>query len=296
MTCKRILRIVAVTSLAACSALSACSRPSLIVPTPAQSGRASAPPIPGYRLAWHDEFDGGALDPSTWTAQNIARRDAVNTAAAVSVADGVLTLTTYTEGGRHYTGFVDTAGKYEPTFGYLEARIRFDTTSGEWGAFWLQSPTMGTAIGNPAVAGTEIDIVEHRASDGSGTDISNSYVINLHWDGYGASHRTAGATGRPAAGAVPLQGNWHIYALLWTADQYVFYLDGAEQWRSATGVSKRGEYLRLTCEVLDKGWAGSIPSQGYGTREASATRMLVDWVRVWQPASAHPIAYSPTGR
>jgi beta-glucanase (GH16 family) len=289
MTHNRIPRIVAVVLLLAYSVLASCSRSSPIVPTP--SGGATGPPVPGYRLAWQDGFDGEALDTSLWTAQNVSRRDATNTASAVSVAGGVLTLTTYTDGGRHFTGFVDTAGKYEPTFGYLEARIRFDSTPGEWGAFWLQSPTLGNPVGSPAVAGTEIDIVEHRARDDSGGDVSNSYVMNLHWDGYGASHQTTGGTGRPPAGAAPLQGNWHVYALLWTAAQYVFYLDGVEQWRSTAGVSKRGEYLRLTCEVLDKGWAGSIPTQGYGTRETSATRMLVDWVRVWQPVSTPLLGY-----
>jgi hypothetical protein len=104
MTYKRILGIVAVTSLAACSALSACARSSPVVPTPAPSGGSSGPPVPGYRLAWQDGFDGDTLDTSAWTAQNAARRDATNTAAAVSVAGGVLTITTYTDGGRHYTG------------------------------------------------------------------------------------------------------------------------------------------------------------------------------------------------
>ena len=73
-----------------------------------------------------------------------------------------------------------------------------------------------------------------------------------------------------------------MYALLWTPDEYVFYLDGVEQWRSTSAVSRRGEYLRLTCEVLDRGWAGTIPNGGYGAAASSATKMQVDWVRVWQ--------------
>jgi beta-glucanase (GH16 family) len=210
------------------------------------------------------------------------RRNATNTPAAVSVANDVLTITTYTEGGTHFTGFIDTAGKYEPTYGYIEARIRFDTAPGQWGAFWLQSPTMGSPIGNPAVAGTEVDIAEHRVHDSSGADISNTYVMPVHWDGYGASLKSASATGRPAVGASPLAGNWHVYAMLWTADQYVLYLDGVEQWRTSEAPSRRGEFIRLTCEVLNRGWAGSIPAGGYGTRAASTTRMSVDWIRVWQ--------------
>lgn len=252
--------------------------------SPSPNGQAGTPgaPIPGYRLAWQDEFAGDALDASKWTAQSGPRRSAVNTPAAVSVSGGMLTITTYTDAGRHYTGFIDTAGKYEPVHGYLEARIRFDSTPGEWGAFWLQSPTMGNPVGHTAAAGAEIDVVEHRARDQSGADVSNQYVMNLHWDGYGASHATSGSTGRPAPGGAPLAGNWHVYALRWTPDEYVFYLDGIEQWRSSDAPSRRSEFLRLTCEVLERGWAGDIPAGGYGTAAASTTRMQVDWVRVWQ--------------
>jgi beta-glucanase (GH16 family) len=240
-------------------------------------------PVRGYVLTWHDEFDAPALDAAKWNVVTGPRRDAINSADAVSVSGGILTITTYTEGGRHYTGFIDTAGKYEPDHGYLEARIRFETSPGEWGAFWLQSPTMGKPVGRPDLAGSEIDIVEHRVLDAKGGGISNSYEMNLHWDGYGESHKHAGSAGRPPAGAPPLQGTWHSYALLWTPSEYVFFLDGVEQWRSREGVSKRGEFIRLTCEALDRGWAGSSPAGGYTDRRASTTRMQVDWVRVWQP-------------
>jgi beta-glucanase (GH16 family) len=264
------------------AAVAACGGDAPASPSPPGQAGTPGAPVPGYRLAWQDEFGGSALDPSKWSAQSGPRRTAVNTPAAVSVSGGVLTIATYTDAGRHYTGFIDTAGKYEPTHGYLEARIRFDSAPGEWGAFWLQSPTMGNPVGNPAAAGTEIDIVEHRARDQSGADIGNRYVMNLHWDGYGASHASSGSTGQPPAGSPPLAGNWHVYALLWTPNEYVFYLDGIEQWRSADAVSRRGEFIRLTCEVLDRGWAGDIPAGGYGSAAASTTRMQVDWVRVWQ--------------
>jgi beta-glucanase (GH16 family) len=275
-------------TLASLAAIGACRSASPAGPTSPAATSAAGAPASGYTLVWNDEFAGNALDGSRWTARGGARRSAVNTPDAVTVADGILTITTYTEAGTHYTGFIDTAGTYEPVAGYLEARIRFVPTAGEWGAFWLQSPTMGNPVGNAALAGTEIDIAEHRARDQAGADITNTYVMNLHWDGYGASHQTAGATSKPPASGVPLAGNWHVYALLWTPDAYVFYLDGVEQWRSSDGLSARGEYIRLTCEVLDRGWAGSIPAAGYGSRTASTTRMQVDWVRVWQASGAGP--------
>jgi beta-glucanase (GH16 family) len=244
---------------------------------------ATPPPRRGYSLVWQDEFDGTALDSTKWTVYSGPRRAAQNTADAVAVADGVLTITTYTQDGVHFTGFLDTAGKFLTAYGWFEARIRFESSPGEWGAFWLQSPTMGNPVGDVGTAGAEIDVVEHRFSDTADVDISNSYGINLHWDGYGASHRHVGGRGVPMAGAEALQGGWHTYALLWTPERYTFFLDGVAQWATQAGVSRRPEFIKLTCEVQDASWAGHIPAGGYGPRGRSTTRMLVDWVRVWQP-------------
>lgn len=236
----------------------------------------------GYKLVWQDEFESTQLDATKWVPQSGARHDAINTAEAVQVKSGSLIITTYTENGKHHTGFLWSKGKYEATFGYYEARIRFNTTPGQWAAFWLQTPTMGKPLNDPAKAGTEIDIVEHRVADTKGKDISNMYVMNLHWDGYKEDHKKDGSQGAPKPGATALQGNWHDYAVLWTPEEYIFYLDGVEQWRTKKGVSQRSEYLLLSCELRLTGWAGKTPEAGFGTREKSKTKMEVDWVRVYQ--------------
>ena len=70
----------------------------------------------------------------------------------------------------------------------------------------------------------------------------------------------------------------------WTEQGYVFYLDGVRQCASAQGVSRRPEFIKVTCEVQNEGWAGAFLAGGYGTCEASTTRMQLDWVRVWMPA------------
>jgi beta-glucanase (GH16 family) len=262
------------------AAAGACARGGRTAPVTAEP----APPVPGYVLVWRDEFSGAALDTARWTAYAGARRGAQNDPGAAGVARGVLTLATWTANGAHHTGFVDTAGKFAATYGYFEARVRFASSPGEWGAFWLQSPTMGSPPDDVAVAGAEVDVVEHRATDGDGREIATRYGINVHWDGYGADHKHAGGRGAMAAGAAPLQGDWHTYAVLWTPDRYTFFLDGVEQWSTRAGVSRRPEYIRLTCEVQDASWAGHVPAGGYRRREESRTRMQVDWVRVWQSA------------
>jgi beta-glucanase (GH16 family) len=239
------------------------------------------PPGSSWQLVLEDQFDGTQLDPSLWTIHTGARRDAINTADAISVADGNLTITTYTSGGRHYTGFISTRNSFLGTFGYWEARVRFDDASGMWSAFWMQSPTMGDPIGDPATAGAEIDIVEHRFRDSAGSDISNKAQHTVHWDGYGAYHRSV-ASFNNNPGPVPLQGNFHTYGLLWTPAAYQFFVDGVPRWTTNQGLSHRSEFIYVTSEVMDNSWAGQIPPGGYGERDQSQVRMIVDWVRVWQ--------------
>jgi beta-glucanase (GH16 family) len=270
----RVLASLALCLVAACRGVIRSEK------TDALSPRA---PLPGYALVWADEFDGTALDPLWWTVASELHHHAENTPDAVSVAGGLLTIRTFTEHGRHFTGWVTTAGKLLFTHGWFEARVRFQSSPGEWGAFWMASPTIGNPLGDPAVAGAEIDVVEHRRTRGSGADISGAYAMNVHWDGYGVEHKHVGSYGWPAVDAPRLQGGWHVYAVSWTPDGYRFFLDGVEQWATRWGVSQRPEFILLTCEVEHGAWAGAIPAHGYGSRRLGTTRMQVDWVRVWQP-------------
>jgi beta-glucanase (GH16 family) len=252
-------------------------------PPPPPPSEGTPPPVPpaGYQLAWDDEFDGATLDPSRWTAEVGPRRDAYNTPDAVSVAGGVLTITTSTEQGRNETGFLDTNGKFEATRGYFESRIRFSDSPGSWCAFWLQSPTIGQPRGDPATAGVEIDVVEHRVTDQGGQKLADQVALNLNWDGYGKAKKNVQRV-TPIAGGAPVQGEWHTYGVLWTPTEYTFFVDAVALWTVAKAVSQRSEFLQLTCEVSDADWAGFVPAGGYGPRGLSTTHMEVDWVRVWQ--------------
>lgn len=242
--------------------------------------RAAAPS--GYYLVWSDEFNGTALDGSKWDNWLLGnRRDAVNTGAAVSVGGGVLTLSTYTVGGTHYTGMISTDGKFRPRYGYLESSIDFDSSPGMWSAFWMQSPGMGSIIGNVADSGAEIDVAEHRSTDGS-SDISGQVQVNIHWDGYGGDHKSTGS-GNVGSG---LASGYHTYGWLWEDwNNYKLFVDGTQRYSTGSGVSRRSEFIVLSSEVQNGSWAGSIPAGGYGTLAATATKMKVDYVRWYAPDS-----------
>ena len=254
-------------------------------PRSGANGSALVPPFPGYELAWHDEFDGVALDTTRWTAMDRPWKGGVSTPDAIEVKDGVLTIRTWDDAsGAHLTGHLGTyPGKFEATYGYFEARIRFHDSPGMWCSFFLYPPTYGQPIGDWGTAGVEIDTVEHRVVDGGGFDNSDLVQFGLNWDGFGADwkmeHQVVGLPGRTR-----LYGEWRTYSTLWTPEGYVFYVDEVPLWSSSAALSHAATDLYLTCEVGDGGWAGSVPAGGYGSRDASSTWMDADWVRVWQLA------------
>jgi hypothetical protein len=240
-----------------------------------------SPPGSGWQLLWRDEFDGTALDTSKWNVDTGPRRDAMNTADAISVGGGDLTITTYTSGGTNYTGFIGTATALNATYGYWDARIAFQDAPATWSGFWLWTPTVLNASNNPARDGTEIDTVEHRATDANGNDVSNTADNALFWNGYGPSgQQDHNFWNNPTS--TPLQGNFHVYGLQWSPAGYQFYIDGIQVWSTTEAISHRSEYIYLTSEVQNNFWAGNIPAGGYGSLDTSQTKMTVDYVRVWQ--------------
>jgi beta-glucanase (GH16 family) len=200
----------------------------------------------------------------------------VNVPEAVSLdGAGHLVIETWTEEGTHYTGMIGTQGRFEQAYGWFEARIRFEDAPGMWSAFWLQSPDMGSFLGDPGRAGVEMDVVEHDLFTSVSTE--PTWHAALHWDGYGPEHRFTNAL-------VPMPGlgdGFHVYALEWTPTVLRFYYDGMLLWDASAGpISHRAEYLILSSEV-ESSLINRIPAGGYGPRSGANPRMLVDYVRVY---------------
>jgi beta-glucanase (GH16 family) len=225
------------------------------------------PPPPAgrdWKLVWHDEFDGKELDESKWeTPPEYKRRDAWWMRKAVSLdGKGHLVIRTFKEGDRYIDGCARTKGKYEHVFGYYVARIQLQKKPGHWSAFWLFNMSQGR-VGNQGRDGSEIDIMEKPWLD----DRVNHAI---HWDGYGKDHQSVGKIVR----APDLTKGFHTYSLMWTPEEYVFYIDGKETWRTrAGGVCQVPLYIKLSDEVGD--WAGDIK------KVKLPDEFLVDYVRVY---------------
>jgi beta-glucanase (GH16 family) len=261
----------------------------------AQARAVQAATTPDGSPTWSDEFDGDSLDLTRWSYRATgSRHDGTLTPDAVSVGKGMLTIKTYTEAGRHYSGMISTqkhgTDGFEQMYGYFEARVKFNSAQGQWSAFWLQSPTIGSPLRDPSTAGVEMDIAEHRArcvtafppaspaTCNADSDISNRSQRALIWDGYGADSQASVRLSDPVAGL----GNdsWHTWALRWTPTDVTFYYDDTAIWSTTGPISRRSQYIILSSEV-GRFFAGAIPAAGYGSRQTSTTNMQVDYVRVW---------------
>ena len=242
----------------ACVALAAAGAQGADDPLP------SAPQGKAWKLVWHDEFEGTELDASKWDVPPDApRRDAWWMRKAISLdGKGNLAISTLREDGKYIDGCVRTQGKFEHAFGYYVARIQLQREPGHWSAFWMMGSGVGS-IENEGRDGTEIDIMEKPWLD-------DRVQHALHWDGYGKHHKSKGKVAK-----VPgVMKGFHTFGLLWTPEEYVFYVDEKETWRtSAGGVCQVPLYLKLSDEVGS--WGGDV------SKAKLPDRFLVDYVRVY---------------
>lgn len=231
----------------------------------------AAPASQEWKLVWHDEFDGNRLDPAKWEVFGDSKRRDGWWVKEDSYLDGQghLILRTKKDGERYTCGAVRTRGRFEHAFGYYVVRCQLPKQPGHWPAFWIMGDGVGK-VGDGGRDGTEIDIVEIPWRDGTIT-------MNLHWDGYGKDHKSAGTKVK----LPELTAGFHTFSLQWTPTEYVFYADGKETWRSAAGgVCQVPEWIKLTEEIGK--WGGDI------TQAPLPDEFVVDYVRVYDavPAAA----------
>jgi beta-glucanase (GH16 family) len=194
----------------------------------------------GYELFWEDQFEGDSLDPKKWEVRGVGPRAlGFVSPEAVKVENGLLKLSAFEKDGRILLGAVGTQSRLMTRYGFFECRAQLQKSAGVWAAFWIQSPNI-SAGEDPAVFGAEIDIMEFFKK--LGTDIVSH---NVHW-AYGHYQKTT----RGMQSYVPgVSEGFHTFALEWTPEKYVFFVDGLMFYEVTMGVSRIEEYLILSMEV-----------------------------------------------
>lgn len=155
--------------------------------------------------------------------------------------------------------------------------MKFPGADGMWSAFWLQSSNM-RKIGNEGEDGTEIDVYESAFRKSKTPKMGHA----LLWDGYGENAKSSPYI---ADMEQDLYDGYHTFALKWTPEYYVFYVDGKATWATDDGgVSKVKEFLRLTVEIdAGDGWGPHGQKIGqFDDSNSNDTDFLVDYVKVWQ--------------
>ena len=195
---------------------------------------------PGYKLVWHDEFEGDALDLSKWSYQ-VGRGNGPNEpgygwgngelqyytdGGNLSVKNGLLTISARGEAapdnGSPYTSSrIYTRGKFSFVYGRIEARMSLPTNVGMWPAFWLlpeDSPYGGWPYSG------EIDIMERLMNQSEVNATGNSVFRSS------AAVHVAGETGYDHYFSRNNQAktsvrNFHLYTCLWDQEGITMMVD-----------------------------------------------------------------------
>ena len=244
--------------------------------------------LDGYTLTFSDEFDGDSLDAAKWRAHDGGgvRKGGYWTTDQARVEDGSLIISTqYKEDGAYgpgwYTCGLDTSRCFKQAYGYFECRCILPKGQGLWSAFWMTNSNVHNES-EDATQGAELDIMESPFWHLGG---SRSWKItqNIHYSGYDLQ------TKYKNVGIFNLDNdpyeNYNTYGLLWTPEEYVFYINGHEVARTAYGgISTQPEYLILSCEVDGGdgsptfGWSGNIEKNDKAT---FCAEYKVDYVRAY---------------
>jgi hypothetical protein len=224
--------------------------------TPRQTGsyvtsrQCSAPYPSGLKVT-----DGSLI--GTVQAASAARTLEVRAKAAAKLGVPVAEACPY---GVWDAAMVSTEGKYAFRYGTAAVRAKFPTANGIHASAWLQSAKD---------RGVEIDFIE---------TFGPKYGIQhkVHYKENGKAASTGGYVKTlPQVKKDAWWNDYHVFSVEWSAEEYVFRVDGTETFRTRTGVSNGDEFIILSLLASDWELKRVDPTRMPAT-------MAVDWFRVWQ--------------
>jgi hypothetical protein len=154
-------------------------------------------------------------------------------------------------------------------YGYFETRMKLPPGLGLWPSFWMLSQPGHALHGNTG----EIDVFEaYGVSDAGPT---GNYIITLHdW--------TPGAT-LPFQQSITtgdLTTDFHVWGMLWTATQMVFYFDGNQVAQVPTPDVMHQPYFPMFVLGLGGGWPTN--------QTPNPSNLQIDYLRIYQTIPSDP--------
>ncbi len=250
----------------------------------------------GYRLAWSDDFEGAAdrpPDPAWWNhelgGEGWGNRELQyytdRPENAALDGNGHLAITARAGaapgdarcwyGPCEYTSArLTTEAKVEPEYGKVEARVRIPSGQGIWSAFWMLGNNIRV---RPWPVSGEIDVMENVGHEPK----------TVH----GSAHGPGYSGGEPLGGSISLSpgdlsDDFHVYSVEWAPESIAWRVDGRLYAQATPEDVPAGGYWVFDHPfflILNVAVGGNWPGSPDATTEFPQT-MLVDWVRVWEPA------------
>jgi len=243
-------------------------------------GTPGTPQPTAWRLVWHDEFDGTALDTTKWVREtggngwgNAELEYYTNRVENARVANGYLVIEARREafGNRAYTSArLKTQGFGAWQYGRIEARIQIPRGQGLWPAFWMLGDNIAQ-VGWPGCG--EIDIMENIGKEPARVHAT------VHGPGYsGANGVTSSYDLRTGAFA----DTFHVFAVEWQPGAIQWYVDSIP-YHSVNPLNLPGTWVfdHPFFILLNVAVGGYWPGSPDATTVFPQT-MLVDYVRVYQ--------------
>ncbi|MEV4476678.1 RICIN domain-containing protein [Nonomuraea salmonea] len=252
------------------------------------TGTASAAPAPGP-LVWSDEFDGpagSAVDSSKWRfdiggggwGNNEHQYYTDSTRNAAKDGNGNLVITARRENPANYqchygtcqytSARLLTAATFTRTYGRFEARMKLPRGQGIWPAFWMLGGTSGWPDNG------EIDIMENIGRE------PNTVHGTIHGPGYSGG----GGIGAGYTIGAPFADAFHTFAVDWSPNLIVWYVDGVEfQRRTPADLGgNRWVFDHPFFMIMNVAVGGNWPGYPDGSTTFPQT-LTVDYVRVYAP-------------
>lgn len=272
----------------AVTVMSGSARQSITV-TQAAAEKAAYNAPEGYQLVWQDEFNEGTeLNAADWThevqkdhwvnneLQNYVNHTTPKGRYVTEIMDGSLRIHCFKEDGKVYSGRVYARVNQGWQYGYFEASIKLPKGKGTWPAFWMM-PVGNDWSTNPWPKCGEIDIMEEVGC------VPNEVSSSIHTQDYNHTKNTQKTHAMTISKA---EGEFHTYALLWTADEITTYVDGKEQLHVEKSKLGSGHdqwpFHYAFYPIFNLAWGGDWGGMKGVDENALPVTMEIDYIRVFQ--------------
>jgi beta-glucanase (GH16 family) len=266
--------------------LAGCLLVALVVLAACAPAYAPATPIPvpaGWKLIWHDEFDGDIIDRANWTFDlgaggwgNGEAEYYTSRPENARVENGKLTIEARQEKyeGSYYTSArLKTQGLQSFQYGRIEARLKVPAGAGVWPAFWMLGADFD---GKNWPDCGEVDIMEYIGKE------PDLIMGTLHGPGY------SGALGfsKWNRQKYNIADDFHTYAVEWEPDRVTWFYDGAEYFTvtPADVGDRKWVFEHPFFIILNLALGGQLAGP-IGLQTAFPAQLQVDYVRVFQAAN-----------